>query len=125
MKAIYKMLRNFLVLCTKNSFSPFRSTLIMHMSPAFFFSYFLEYKPTSCPSATMCPFITLSISFFLEDGARFSFVSKAYTLKKYLCVPEGGHGPPYECFPKSFIPSVPGTLFSSILPSGGMFQTTQ
>jgi len=53
-------------------------------------------------------------------------VSRAYALKKYLCVPLGGQGPPYDCLLELFIPSVPGTLFSSILFFvGGMFQTIQ
>lgn len=41
-------------------------------------------------------------------------------------MPNGGHGPPYDCFLALFAPCVPGTLFSSIVFSvGGMFHTIQ
>src|SRR5207245_3071734 len=35
---------------------------------------------------------------------RFNMISSAYILKKYLWVPEGGHGPPYPVLPKLVFP---------------------
>src|SRR5437867_1973189 len=47
-----------------------------------------------------------------------SISSKAYSLKKYLCVPDGGHGPPYPVLPKLVFPcgkSIFSPLESSVL----------
>ena len=41
-------------------------------------------------------------------------------------MPNGGHGPLYDCFLALFVPCVPGTLFSSIVFFvGGMFHMIQ
>jgi len=50
--------------------------------------------PTSSVLVIMLSSIADSISVFFAVGGRFRVVLRAYSLKKYLCVPLGGHGPP-------------------------------
>ena len=67
------------------------------------------------------------MSAFWAVESKSSSVSSANNLKKYLCVPDGGHGPPQPVRPKSVVPSVPvGAVPSEILVvDGGMFQAVQ
>ena len=54
-------------------------------------------------------------------------MSSAYTLNKSLCVPLGGHGPPYPSFPQLFFPATPfGSVpFGICVVDGGILKDTQ
>src|SRR5665647_55890 len=76
----------------------------------------------------MCSFISVIRFAVCAPGFKSSALSKAKILKKYLCVPEGGHGPPYPVLPKLEVPSThpAGELFSAISEvSGLMFHAVQ
>src|SRR5574337_1386571 len=45
-----------------------------------------------------------SRSTLVVRGPRSRIVSSAYSVKKYLWIPEGGHGPSYPSFPALVIP---------------------
>src|SRR3989338_3187685 len=95
--------------------------MILHLD------YTLLYNPINSAFTRILFCIASSICFLVEPAGRSSVVSKAYSLKKYLCVPEGGHGPPYPVLPQLFFPAVPfGSVpFVISFVEGGILNTIQ
>jgi hypothetical protein len=53
------------------------------------------------------PFMATVMMALDEPSGRESFVERAYKVKMYLCIPDGGHGPSYAVVPLVLEPSVP------------------
>jgi len=87
--------------------------------------YRLLYVPINTALSIVCFFIVSRKLYFVIFSKRSTL--SAYTVKKYLWVPDGGQGPPYLVFPKSFSISRPGGEAPrlSVRVLGGMLHISQ